>query len=140
MTLPIFIAGASAEVERPARWIAHCSQEPRLRVVHDWTVPVRYYRAHPKQHTAEVDAQQAQDDANALMESALLWALVPPPDVPTTNLWWEIGAAYAMGLEVVISGPWHRLIYGHLPWVRCFDSDGDAYAYVMAYARQREAA
>lgn len=103
MSLRVYIAGASAEVDLCERY------RDRLHAhgidVHDWmsrvrTNPHRHDRAIPEAERRRIAAQ----NANAVAIADVFWLLVP--ETPTIGAWVELGIAFGSARPaVLVSGP-----------------------------------
>lgn len=127
----VYIAGASAELERCERAVA-AARERGLHVTHDWTVSVR---ANLAAGVRDVDlpsdtvARHAYEDLTGVRDARVVVLLVPAPHVASTGCWVELGYALAIGRRVVLSADLvtRRCIFESLASVRAA-TDADAVA------------
>jgi hypothetical protein len=94
-TIPIYVAGASAEVERAERWRDALLATGRFTLTHDWMAQVRAAReeGHATDRTlAEGDrVHHARADWGAVLTAHVVWLLLP--EKPSTGCWVELGMA-----------------------------------------------
>ncbi len=105
----VYVAGASAEVERAERvmgWL----RDAGLTIALDWTIPVRALGGQGASLTEAERRAHAEADLEAVQDSDVLLALIPPRGVHTQGMWAELGVAWAAGIYTVAS-------MGHPPFV-----------------------
>ena len=109
-TIPfyLYIAGASAEVERAAYWIKRC-KDIGIHITFDWTAEVLARKTlgiHDKDLSHDERQKYATLDRRAINKADCMWLLVPPKAVHSTGCWWELAWAQSMSLDfgVVASG------------------------------------
>lgn len=100
-TTTIYVAGASAELERAEAVQARLGEPPlslRYSVTKDWTKQVRAERVEQGKadHELGVALQKriVNEDLVAVFNAAIVWLLLPPRDIHTVGMWVELGAAY----------------------------------------------
>ncbi len=123
--LKIYVAGASAELERARVVMEFIYDHPRMTLVRDWVKDIEIERVEGGRQDSDLtqseQAVYARKNLGAIADSDVLWLLSPPADVHTTGAWVELGAALvtghvrqALGLAatvVIVSGlsSWHYL-------------------------------
>lgn len=134
MTLSVYVAAASAELERAESAIRWLERTPGLRCAHDWTVAVRELGAFPRD--AVVRHRHAEADLEAIRSSAVFWLLAPRER--STGAWVELGVALALRRErgtpgVLVS--WHGaycLFLEHADVVQATDENAREYLEELA--------
>lgn len=101
MTFRIFVAGASAELERVRSVMRLVDTHPMLASAYDWTIPVECHGADPLPRTV---TKELREDLYHLRESDGLLVVVPPPGVKTEGAWVELGVAMERGIPIVMLG------------------------------------
>lgn len=99
MSLVVYVAGASAELERATSAI-NLLGAAGFEVALDWTAHIRELGSAPG--SAELRRAHAIEDEEAIERCGLLWLLVP--HAGTRGAWWEAGTARALGRTVIASG------------------------------------
>lgn len=136
--IPIYVAGASSELERCEAFIAACDEAPWLRITHDWTREVRVARASGK-HTDDALSDReaneaAEDDLGGVSAARLLVVLCPPPktsDGMRTELGYALRCVHSDRTmeEIIIAGPHARSsIFTRANGCHIVDSDDAAFA------------
>lgn len=132
MSLRVYIAGASAEVELCERY------RDRLHAngidVHDWMSRVR---ANPRRHDRAIPETErrriAAQNANAVASADVFWLLIP--ETTTIGAWVELGIAFGSARPaIIVSGPW-RSIFADL--ADQFSSHEHAFDHVVELAEIR---
>jgi hypothetical protein len=107
----VYIAASSADIERAEHWRDRLIAAG-VTVTSSWMANVRKVGAgNPR------DASDAQRNAWStqclieVVESDVLWLLVPPAGVDTVGAWWEAGAASVSDVWIVASGDTRRTIF-----------------------------
>jgi hypothetical protein len=98
----VYVAGASAEVERAER-IIQALRSAGFIVTHDWTRSVREYRAKGYRDadlSDEACEEIAASDLDAVRRADVLLFL--SPEQPTTGAWVELGAASNYGDKTIL--------------------------------------
>ncbi len=92
--MKVYVAGASAEIERAERFIA-LAKTYGAEITHDWTIDVR--KEGGSVPASDVDpATFAARDISAVLEADAVVFLVPHQDHATKGLWVELGALFGM--------------------------------------------
>ncbi len=131
----VYVAGASAEVERAERvmgWL----RDAGLAIALDWTIPVR---ALGGQSLSEGKLRaEAESCLEAVQDSDVLLALIPPRGVHTQGMWAELGVAWASGIRTLASVtnhvPMFATVAEGITW-----TDESAVGVLAAWSRSGEA-
>lgn len=132
MTLSVYIAGSSADIDRVDRWAAALT-EAGITVVSTWTANVRAVgHANPRDASPSDRCGWARQCWLGVARASLIWLLVPPVDAPTRGAWAELGYAVSLGKPLVCSGDYRQSIF-------CaegveFSRDADAFAHIARIA------
>lgn len=101
----LYVAGGSTEAALVASYIRRLA-ERGFGVTHDWTVDVLKHQAAGLSDAVlgeEIALRDASRDINGVRRSHLLWLIAPAEK--SEGAWFEMGAAYGIGLPCVVSGP-----------------------------------
>lgn len=110
-TLRVYVAGASAEIERADRVIALCEMAG-FKVVSTWPALVRQVgHANPRDAAKEDRRRWSINDLEEVAQAHVLWFLAPTKPLTTSGAWVELGAAYALGVSIVTSGDTKQSIF-----------------------------
>ena len=139
----VYVAGASAQLQRARRAMGWVREAPELTLAHDWTAQVQADREAGKQDADLLQVQQcarAFEDFAAIRESDIFWALVPQPDVRTTGLWVELGWALRardgnQPIRAVCSGDSCRKRLFVAASDAMFSTDSSAFSHIRMAAR-----
>ena len=105
--MDIYIAGASAELDRAKNAMAFVHSHPRLTLAHDWTRDIERERIQGGRQDHDLSKEErvryASQILQAITGTPVFWLLVPHEGVHTTGAWVELGAAliYRTMLEVL---------------------------------------
>lgn len=127
----IYVAGASAEVDIVAAYIAQLRAHG-AHITHDWTTSVLAAREAKRsdRDLSEKDrALHACDDVDGVRRAGSFWLLVPDVATAGCGCWIELGYALANRSRVVVSGDWRRSIFTALAHHR-FDSHAAALSFL----------
>lgn len=105
MNLSIYIAGASAEIERAEAAIAY-ARSLDLTVTFPWPEDVRAHAATGRTDADLTDHEMQRHvlrDVRGIVEARVVVLLVPAAGIHTTGAWWEAGFATAHRKPVVVS-------------------------------------
>lgn len=128
MSIRVYVAGASLEVERAERMIK------RLRgcgivVTSSWPEVVRLQGNNPRSAAPATRARWAHDDLLGVLSAELTLMLVPPVGTPTIGGWIEVGVAHRDGQTCVFAGDTKQTIFSAMGIE--FESDEAAFAHVL---------
>lgn len=144
--MKIYVAGASAELERAESAIASLRAAGH-EITHDWPAVIRRVRIEGGQKDSDLTDEErhghAHDDLLAVERADVLWLLVP--DAPTSGAWVELG--FAIGLAwpdtategprlVIVSGAKHRNALFCSMGDQAFDDDQAALDWLKNYRDQ----
>lgn len=139
--LAVYVAGASAEVERASEVIERI-RALGLVVTHDWTRSVREHRSAGYRDVDldhERQAMIASEDLDAVRRADVLLLLAP--ESPTIGAWVELGCALNLAnMTIFVSGPASRqsIFTSLADWIF---TDDDAAVQALANAAEgKEAA
>lgn len=108
MITRVYVAGASAELERAKTAMDWVREMPGLALAYDWVADVQKHRVEGGKSDADLTNEQrfwlASNDASAVSECDTFWLLVPNVSVVTVGAWFELGVAVSTGRRVVVSG------------------------------------
>lgn len=153
MSLLVYVAGASKEVDRPRLWIRRLNElRPLVEVTFDWTGPVKERQVRGLVDDTLTDAvreQYATLDSQAILAAHIVWVQASIWD--STGQWWEMGFAHGLRTafellgsngrdipELIISGEaTKRCIFAWLPNVVRLPTDGYAHEYILRAALRR---
>jgi nucleoside 2-deoxyribosyltransferase len=111
MTLRVYLAAASSDLDRVDRWAAALAATG-VRVVSTWPANVRSVgSANPREASRLDRARWAERCLAEVRAAHVVWFLVPPIDKPTRGAWFEIGYALAQSQAVVASGDTRQSIF-----------------------------
>ena len=98
MTLRVYVAGSSGEIERVERVIAHL-RLMGVTITHDWTADIRAVRAAGLASDADLSDDEARKHALTDLEAVATAhaVLFLAPTTPTRGAWVEMGYAYGCG-------------------------------------------
>lgn len=136
MTGKLYIAGASADIERAERWIAK-AREAGVHVTEDWPAKVRTAGA-ANVGTIEQLRAAAEACERGVIAASVVWVLVPRETRPTAGAWYEMGMARALGARIVVSADWialQRCVFTYSDGVERFLTDESAFARVVELCR-----
>lgn len=139
MITKIYLAGASAEIER-ARMNAQRLRDADIHVVSTWVDVIgKVGAANPRDATVEQLTKWTIRDLEEVKESEVLWLQLPAIDIHTIGAWIELGIAYNEGLTVLMSGV-HRPIFTPVLAHKHFATDDEAFAWLKMHhdARVKE--
>lgn len=135
VTVKVYVAGSSAELERAQRAIDFI-RSIGWEVVHDWVADVRRERLEGGRQDSDLSDEErrtfAHKDLTSVGDAELVWLLVP--NNPSTGAWVELGYALALtrvlihiAPRIIASGP---AAAGNLfcSLLDRFDTDEDAMA------------
>lgn len=125
----IYVAGASAEVELVAGYIA-CLEAVGLHVTHDWTRAVRESAAAGRTDRDLLESDRvthASVDLDAVRRAELFWLVLPSST--SCGCWVELGAALTHRKLTLVSGDWRPSIFTALA-DRRFDRHEEALAWL----------
>lgn len=131
----LYIAGASAELERAQHWIAAC-RKIGIHITYDWTKDVQQQGPSAAALSKYDRRRAAYLDRRAINKADCVWLLAPPFDVNSTGCWWELSWAQAMAADYgpIVSGPGaSKCIFTEFA-ERLFDDDESAFYEVKRYA------
>lgn len=128
MTRGLYIAGASADIERVEEWI-NVARAHGIHVTEDWPAKVR---AAGSANTGTVEQLRAAAEAceRGVIAASVVWVLVPRETRPTAGAWYEMGMARALGARVVASVDWlafQRCVFVYADGVERFLTDESAF-------------
>lgn len=123
MTIKVYVAGASKEIERAEKWIAKL-RELGVEVTCDWPQAMR---THGPDHGLTLDQREAfaRADYAGIKAASVVWVLRPTEENPSTGAWVEMGCAFALNKTVLISGAGAFCIFDAL--ATRFETDEDVY-------------
>jgi nucleoside 2-deoxyribosyltransferase len=130
--LNVYVAGASAEVDRAERVIA-ALRAAGINITHDWTPDVRAVEAAGGPTTLEDQERldRALVDVAAVRRADFVVMLAPEPPHASTGAGFESGVAYERGLPLVVAGSVaarRRFLFGAL--VVEYESDVEVVAWL----------
>jgi len=137
MPLPfdVYVAGASAEIDRAERVIKKLSECSKIRITHDWTRVIRRYREPPDETLLP---QLRADLLDGVLPAQRVLVLAPPAGVPSIRIFVEVGCAYSAPnvLDIYTAGdlaphPWLRALATP---TRTFPDDASAVAFLISEA------
>lgn len=111
MTVRVYVAGASDELERAQRAIDFI-RSIGWTITHDWVADVRRVRVEGGRADADLTSDEMRElaaaDLAAVQGAELVWLLVP--NTPSTGAWVELGYALALNRwtnapRIIASGP-----------------------------------
>ncbi len=131
--MKVYVAGASAEIDRAERWMAELASAGII-VTSTWPTVIRAVgEANPKEATQEEYIQWTNKDLEEVNAAHVLWLLSPiGKGVTTTGAWVELGYAAAREKLIVASGP-HKPIFTNA--LASFHSPNDSS--VFEYLKRR---
>jgi hypothetical protein len=125
MTIRIYLAGASSEIDRCERW-RDALRERGYDITHDWMADVRANAHRPdREIPADERCGYALRDVGGVLVADAMWLLAPSNG--SIGCWVELGFALGARIVPIVSGPW-RTIFQDLPVVHRFERDEDAFA------------
>ena len=131
--MKIYIAAASAEIERAERMIA-LARKAGFTVVHDWPAQIREAgEANPTTVAVEQRRAWALDCLARLSSADALWLLAPQG--ATSGAWVEFGASVSYGRYTIMSGA-HQSVFAELATENA-DTDEDGLAMLCAYRHRK---
>lgn len=143
----IYIAGASAEIERAEHW-ASVVREAGHTITEDWMAAVRAAVARgdgANTGSPEALAAAAEADERGVFDAQLVWVLRPLKRNATAGAWYEMRCALEGGFRaVVVSDPdgvqgqgieLQACVFMYRPRVVRFESDREAWTAIQAYAK-----
>lgn len=129
----VYVAGASAEIERAERVIA-ALRERGISVTSSWPESVREYGANPREASNEERLGWASDCLTDVRVADVLLVLVPRSPATTIGAWVELGYAVHADLPIVLAGDSRQTVFGALG-DEC-ENDEDAIERVVELARR----
>lgn len=151
---PIYIAGSSRELARVESCIA-LARSRGITITFDWPAHVRANPGGANVGSAETLSAAAHLCLQGAIEARVVWALIPEASAPSAGMWWECGAADALGVKVIASrpppptsGPLAMLrempraqfcIFEHLRGVTVFDTDAAAFEAICGFLESEAA-
>ena len=119
MTMKIYVAGASKEVQTSIKYITKL-KEAGFEITHDWTVEVTENinkGGSDKTLTREERKKYATWDIKGVIAADILWVILPENSVGN-GYWVELGAGIAVNVTkakiIVISGEFNKSIFCEL--------------------------
>lgn len=132
MTLRVYVAGSSAELDRVTYWMDHL-EAVGVEVVYRWPSEIEAVgEPNPQWASTLARTQWATRDLAAVEDADLVWVLTPS-DSPARGAYFEAGFAMAWDIPLVFSGETKQSIFSSLGTE--FDSDAGAFSYVCAVHR-----
>jgi hypothetical protein len=133
VTLSVYVAASSAEVDRAVRWIAMLRGDG-IHVTSSWPEVIAKHGgvANPRDATNYERRRWASQDLNEVQAADVLW-LLAPSRAPSFGAGWECGAADALGNVIVASGDTKASIF--LGRANEFATDDEGFEFVQHLAR-----
>lgn len=136
MITPIYLAGASAEIDRACKW-AQALREADITVLSTWVEVIgKAGAANPTDATIEQLTKWTLRDEAEVKASELLWLLLPAKGVHTVGAYIELGIARATRKHIVMSGL-HRPIFTPVLADMSFVTDEEAFEYIQSGHRMK---
>jgi len=103
MTLRIYVAGSSKDIDRCERAITQC-REAGMIITEDWVATMR---ASPPDHLLDEERilAAAIADIRGVESADVVWLLAPPASKPSAGCWAEMDRALTRRIPVVYSPP-----------------------------------
>lgn len=99
--MKVYVAGASAELDRVRGVMDFIREQPRLELARDWVADVERERIEGGRTDSDLAPDErklfAGADLGAVAESDIFWLLSPMKGTYTTGAWVELGAALVTG-------------------------------------------
>lgn len=129
--LRVYVAGASAEIERAERAIELCKAAGFV-VVSTWPNVVRTVgNANPREASKADRRRWSVADLEEVDRSDVLWQLTPTKPITTSGAWVELGCAYRAGKYIIASGDTKQSIFPALG--EEFATDDEVIDYLRTY-------
>lgn len=128
----VYVAGSSHELARARRWMDRLREEG-FEITHDWVTEIENVgQANPPDATPQQRHDWAVNDLNRVADADILW-LLAPAEGEGRGAYAELGTAYTLGREIVVSGPTKQSIFCALG--EEFPDDEAAFAYILFLAK-----
>jgi hypothetical protein len=125
----VYVAAASSEMDRAARWMDEL-EAAGVEVTSDWvSIITTVGTANPREASQSARREWAVDDLSGVVDADLVWFLAPEA-APARGAYFEIGYAWGMGIDVVVSGDTRQSIFCAVG--EEFDDDLAAYEYILS--------
>ena len=135
MITKVYLAGASAEIERARGWATKL-RDADIMLTSTWVDVIgRVGAANPATASREQLTKWVLRDIAEVREANVLWLLLPAKEVSTVGAWIELGIATNDSTHIVMSGP-HRPIFTPVLANAHFDDDQSAFDYIQAGHRR----
>lgn len=129
MITKVYLAGASAEIERARRNVQRL-RDADVYVVSTWVDVIgKVGQANPRNATPEQLTTWTLRDLEEVREADYLWLQLPAEGVHTVGAYVELGAAYILDKFVLTSGI-HRPIFTPVLSRAHFETDDEAFAFL----------
>jgi len=128
----VYVAGASAEIERAEALIARL-RDAGVEVISDWPENVRRAGAANIGLTHEVRLAAARACSLGVRRSD--WLVVLEPKAPTIGAWVEMGIALAQGIDVLWVGEGDCTVFESLA-TSTVSSDDEAFRFIAEACRE----
>lgn len=136
MITTLYLAGASAEIDRARKW-AQALREADITVLSTWVEVIgKTGAANPADATPEQLTKWTLRDEAEVKGSELLWLLLPSKGIHTVGAYIELGIARATGKHIVTSGL-HRPIFTPVLADISFATDEEAFEYIQTGHRTK---
>lgn len=133
MTLSVYVAASSDEIDRAVRWIAML-RGAGIHVTSSWPEVITRESAgvaNPREASVEDRRRWSSQDLNEVQAADVLWMLAPTR-ASGRGAYYEAGAADALGNVVVASGDTKQSIF--LARATEFDTDDEAFEHIRHLA------
>lgn len=125
MSLKLYIAGSSAEIERARAW-HELARAEGFEVLSTWVeVITQVGEGNPRDATVDARSGWSAEDLRQVANADVVWFLVPPKGKETRGAWLEIGFALAQQIPLFCSGDTKQSIFCALG--REFENDREAW-------------
>lgn len=114
MTLRVYVAGSSREIERAERMIAEVRAIPGVEITFDWAAAIRQAGAANEGLTDEQAIEASHACIEGVLNADVFVALLPPSGVPADGLMYELATAHracGMAIQTILVGPYERSIF-----------------------------
>lgn len=130
--MSVYIAAASSDHERVARWVRIIRANADLKLRSSWVDTAHKWAGQDARMPLEDQRNVANHDLQELLNSTIIWQLAP--STPSAGASTELGAALVLRKTVIVSGPaCANSIFTSLATKR-FYSDEDAYRELVRIA------
>ena len=103
--LKIYVAGASAEMDRCAAVMKWVDEHDGMKLTHNWVESIRAAPVPDREMPLNARRHHARMDLEAIDHADLVWLLMTEQPGKSEGCWVELGWALKAGKMVIVSGP-----------------------------------